>query len=150
MTTVLRTFVGDYTLGKSCEMDKFDLIRQLDPDLAPSEDPMALFDFVSSSSCVELKNRTFEMAKYPTTIVGSNKIRYAEEHPEKDFYFCFNFTDGLFYSKYNAKVYSKFKKAKVERTDRGKSEKMEVIHIPIGALVRIHKRNADGTYTVKF
>ena len=150
MSSATRTLEGDLAVGKSFETEAYELIKQLDPELKLSEDMFALFDYESPNSSVELKSRLFEMTKYPTTIVGSNKVKYAEEHPERDYYFCFRFTDGLYDSKYNAKTYSKFKKAKVERNDRGKCEKMEVVHIPIGALVRIHKRNADGTFTVKF
>jgi hypothetical protein len=150
MSSALRSFSADHAFGKSSEITTFDLIKQLDPELELISHPYALFDYQSPNSYVELKTRLFEMARYPTTIVGVNKIKFAEEHPENDFYFCFRFTDGVFYSKYDAKVYSKFKKAKVERNDRGKCEKMEVIHIPIRSLVRIHPRDTDGKYTVHF
>lgn len=145
-----RTLQGDLTFGKSSENEVYELIKQLDPEVSPTLDAYNLFDYESSNSCIELKSRTFEMMKYPTTIVGTNKIKYAEDNPDKDFYFCFKFTDGVYYSKYNKTVYSKFKKAKVSRNDRGKTETMEVLHIPIGALARIHKRNADGTFTINF
>jgi len=150
MSSAPRSIEADRITGKTFEVETFELIKQLDPELKPIDDFFAPFDFESPNSFVELKSRLFEMARYPTTIVGYNKVKHAEEHPEKDFYFCFRFTDGVFYSKYSAKTYSKFKKAKVERNDRGKCEKMEVIHIPIGSLVRIHKRNPDGTFTMKF
>ena len=145
-----RTLKSDLDFGKSFEMNMFDLIKQLDGDLTPSEDPFALFDFVSDNTEVELKTRTFYMRTYPTTIVGTNKIKYIENNPDKSYYFCFAFTDGLFYVKYSKDLFSKFKKKKCERTDRGKSEVMEVVHIPIEYLTQLHKRNANGSYTIKF
>lgn len=137
-------------MGKTFEMETYELLKQIDDTLMPAEDPFAPFDFVSEKSCVELKSRTFEMAKYPTTIVGTNKVRLAEADSNKSYYFVFRFTDGVFYIKYNKTLFAKFKKGKCERTDRGKSEVMEVLHIPIANLIRIHKRNPDGTFTVRF
>lgn len=150
MITASRSLEGDLAFGKKSESEEYQLIKQLDPELIKTPNEYDLFDYESPNSFVELKTRTFEMMKYPTTIVGTNKIKYAEEHPEKDFYFCFKFTDGLFYSKYNKEVYSKFKKTKCKREDRGKIEIMEVINIPIKFLCKIHKRNTDGTYSVDF
>jgi hypothetical protein len=145
-----RTLVGDLEFGKSFEMNMYDLIKQLDGDLVPSTDTFALFDFVSDKTEVELKSRTFYMRTYPTTIVGTNKIRYIENNPDKSYYFCFAFTDGLFYLKYSKDLFSKFKKKKCERNDRGRIETMDVIHIPIEYLTQIHKRNSKGEYTIKF
>ena len=145
-----RTLESDLKFGKTFEMNMFDLIKQIDGDLIPSEDPFALFDFVSDKSEVELKSRTFYMRTYPTTIVGANKIKYIESNPDKSYYFCFAFIDGLYYVKYSKDLFSKFKKKKCERNDRGKTEIMDVIHIPIEYLTQIHKRNANGFYTIKF
>lgn len=150
MSSAQRTLQGDLAFGKKSEIEVYELIKQLDPELVKTPDEYDLFDYESSKSLVELKTRTFEMAKYPTTYVGTNKVKYASEHPEKEFYFCFRFTDGLYYSKYDKEVYSKFKKSKCKREDRGKVEIMEVLNIPISYLCRIHKRNPDGTYTISF
>jgi len=145
-----RTLKGDLEFGKTFELNMYDLIKQLDGDLVPSTDAFALFDFVSDKTEVELKSRTFYMRTYPTTIVGTNKIRYIESNPDKSYYFCFAFTDGLYYLKYSKDLFSKFKKKKCERNDRGKTESMEVLHIPIEYLTQIHKRNSKGEYTIKF
>jgi len=144
-----RTLKGDLEFGKSSEELNFELIKQLDGDLLPTG-AYDLFDYRSDKTEVELKTRTFYMRTYPTTIVGTNKIRYIESNPDKSYYFCFAFTDGLYYLKYSKDLFSKFKKKKCERNDRGKTESMEVLHIPIEYLTQIHKRNSKGEYTIKF
>ena len=60
------------------------------------------FDFIGQGKLIELKSRTCRKDRYETTCIGVGKIEYAKQHCDKDdFYFVFNFTDGLYYWKYN-------------------------------------------------
>ena len=62
----------------------------------------SVFDFKGDGKFIELKSRTFHKKRYPTTCVSANKIHYAREHCHRyDFYFVFNFTDGVWCWKYN-------------------------------------------------
>ena len=60
------------------------------------------FDFVGEGIYVELKSRTCKKNTYETTCISVCKIEYAKLHcHESDFYFVFNFLDGVYYWKYN-------------------------------------------------
>ena len=75
-----------------------------DPSLKPLPDGCK-FDFMGRNKVVELKSRTCRKDKYETTCIGVGKIEYARMHCDKDdFYFVFNFTDGIFFFKYDKNV----------------------------------------------
>ena len=72
-----------------------------DPSLEPLPEG-SKFDFQGDGTIVELKSRTCRHNQYETTCIGVCKIRYAKLHcHESDFYFVFNYTDGLYYWKYD-------------------------------------------------
>ena len=61
-----------------------------------------VFDFKGDKSgYIELKSRHCIMNKYPTTMVGYNKIIKAKELNDYDVYFFFSFDDFLTYWKYD-------------------------------------------------
>lgn len=90
-----------------------------------------VFDYENDNTYVELKSRRNAKAKYPTTIVGKNKLDYAKTCG-KDVFFFFQFTDGLYYWKYNDE--DNIKIAKGGRCDRGKLEFKEYGYIDIELL----------------
>lgn len=64
------------------------------------KDTYFVFDYVCDKCYVELKSRRNSHDKYPDTMVGKNKLDFAEK-TNRPVYFCFSFTDGLYYWKYN-------------------------------------------------
>ena len=65
----------------------------------------AKFDFIGRGKCVELKSRTCRKDSYETTCISICKVEYARRHcHDTDFYFVFNFTDGLFYYKFDKSI----------------------------------------------
>ena len=62
----------------------------------------SIFDFRGQGKYIELKSRTFRKDKYETTCIGVGKVDFAKRNCHNyDFYFVFNFTDGLWCWKYN-------------------------------------------------
>ena len=60
------------------------------------------FDFIGQNKFIELKSRTCKMNAYDTTCISVSKIEYASQHSsEGDFFFVFNYIDGMYYWKYN-------------------------------------------------
>lgn len=59
------------------------------------------FDFVDKNEkiAIELKSRRINKYKYPTTMIGFNKVVEGERYINKNYrtFFIFNFLDGLFY-----------------------------------------------------
>ena len=127
-------FATDFKFGLEQEDAQFDLIKQLDCDLVKTS-VRSIFDYESKNSLVELKSRNNCYNKYPTTMVGYNKIEYAHKFPDKTIYFCFKFTDGLYYYKYNKDDNLEFNLG--GRRDRGRDEIKDYCYIPIKYLVKL-------------
>jgi len=85
----------------------------------------------------EIKSRKNAYNSYPDTVVGYNKIEYIPSRPGRLFYFIFNFTDGLYYIKYEQKLFDTFIVKKFGRWDRGKYEIKDHIFIPIKYLTKL-------------
>lgn len=98
-----------------------------------------VFDYECDTAFIELKSRRGIRTEYPTTIVGKNKIDYADKCG-KDVYFVFDFSDGLFYWKYNREeIGERVKSGLCGRVDRGKREIKEYCFIDVELLVEIPK-----------
>ena len=89
------------------------------------------FDFVGEDITIELKSRKNCYNKYPTTIVGMNKINKIQEGEKVIFFF--NFTDGLYYWEYKE---NDFKVIMIKRRDRNKKAKPH-LSIPINCLTKL-------------
>jgi len=95
------------------------------------------FDFRDENKIFyEVKTRNVKHDKYPTTMVGQNKIEVANLS-DRDVYFIFGFTDGNFYFKYNRNVNSGLSVSVGGRNDRGRDEYKPYVWIPIEKLIRI-------------
>lgn len=131
----MEKYQEDMKFGTEKEINQLDLIQYaIDSNLKRSK-KNAIFDYYSDNTLVELKSRRNNHNTYPTTMVGYNKIEYANKFPEKQAYFCFCFLDGLYYYKYN-----KDDKLEVRlggRRDRGRDEIKEYCYIPISLLRKI-------------
>ena len=89
------------------------------------------FDFVGEDITIELKSRKNCYNKYPTTIVGMNKIDKIKEGEKVIFFF--NFTDGLYYWEYEVNTFTIIM---IKRRDRNNKAKPHLA-IPITCLKRL-------------
>ncbi len=96
-----------------------------------------LFDYFDDNGYYELKSRRNTHNKYPTTIIGLNKIKYVENNPNNTYHFLFWFSDGLYYIEYNKEQFSKYEITLGGRNDRGKVEIKDYLYIPITDLKKI-------------
>ena len=93
------------------------------------------FDFKGINKYIELKSRHNNLNKYPTTMIGYNKIRQASTLNE-DVYFLFSFDDYLCYWKYDRNINLEIKRG--GRFDRIKSGELnDYCYIPINLLQKI-------------
>jgi hypothetical protein len=92
------------------------------------------FDFEGDTALFEVKTRRNNYNKYPSTMVGYNKI-LACKKCEKDVYFIFQYLDGNYYYKYTKDETFEIKKG--GRYDRGKIESNYYYFIPIEKLIKI-------------
>lgn len=128
----LTTKENDILVGDMNE----DLIRQyfLDEDVVllktDNYHPMDFID-IDNNQFIEIKSRTFNSSKYPTTMIGENKIIFARQCGKKC-KFIFVFTDKTLYYDFNPK--DSFITEYCGRKDRGCIEYKKHIFIPIEKL----------------
>ena len=109
-----------------------------DESIIKTEEKFNIFDFhsVTNNIFFELKSRKFELNKYPTTMIGINKIKKAHK-TKTDIFLLFNFTDCLTCIKYNEELFKTFEIKKGGRQDRNRYEYSNYIYIPIEYLIKI-------------
>jgi hypothetical protein len=137
----MRTFNSDYIVGRASEEKYLPCLQNAfnDETLSHTKCKSDIFDYIGNNKYIELKTRSFEHTKYPDTMIGLNKIKYAQANPDKEFYFVFAFTDGLYYYKYNPDDILNYRKG--GRVDRGYKEIKEYAYIPIYLLTYISLNN---------
>lgn len=88
---------------------------------------------------VELKTRRVPSSKYPTAIVGCNKVDYCKD-ANKTYYFVFCYEDGLHYIKYEKELFDTFERDnnyfRGARADCY-NPRQSIIHIPISKLSKV-------------
>ena len=128
--------MSDFDFGKKSEEELYSLIKDtFDPNLKPSADKYALFDFESPNTSVELKTRRCASNTYPDTMIGLNKIEYANKNSDKTIIFCFRFTDGLYYFKHQEEYDYNVKYG--GRYDRGRKEVKKYCYIKRENLTKV-------------
>jgi hypothetical protein len=101
-----------------------------------TEDPFHPWDFTrNSTEFIELKTRRCNHNTYPTTMVGYNKIKYAQSNPEATYKILFKFKDGLY--SYDLDPTAEYAKKTGGRCDRGKPEFAYYCYIPIENLIKV-------------
>lgn len=96
-----------------------------------------VFDYTAENTLVELKSRRTPIAQFPSTIVGKNKLDYANKSG-KDCYFVFNYPEGVYYWKYDSSlVGDTVKIGKGGRVNRGRPEIKDYAYIPIALLQEV-------------
>ena len=124
----------DLAFGIKSEISCKALIETITGKLAQTE-PFAIFDYYNEHYLVELKARRNDYNKYPTTMVGKNKIDKAGREHYKKCMFCFKFFDGLYYHIYDPTI--KYQVKKGGRCDRGCPEIKDYVYIPIELLTKV-------------
>jgi hypothetical protein len=85
---------------------------------------------------VELKTRRIRHDQYPTALIGLNKIEFCSD-PQKEYYFCFAYTDGIYFIKYDAELFATFdRNYSYQRGDRPDciNHASRIVYIPVNLL----------------
>jgi hypothetical protein len=129
-----RSLASDYHFGRRQETLVLPRIRQyFDDTIEADENVYSRADFNGQKFKYELKSRTNTYSAFPTTLLPEDKV-FTENQV-----FLFNFTDGLYYIKYDKDVFDTFEKKmfrRRQRSDHNDVEKM-YYYIPITALTHI-------------
>ena len=100
-------------------------------DIIEIENKKSPFDYECNECFYELKTRTNTKNKYPTTLIGKNKIE-----GNKKTIFLFKYIDCLTYIEYNKDLFDKFEIKKFDRNVK-ETNKKEYVYIPIEHLTTI-------------
>jgi len=134
----------DYNFGIKKEKELKPKIEEFFKiDLIKTIGKYNLFDFTGKDTYIELKSRKNTKEQYPTTIIGCNKIKKADELVKKGnrVIFIFNFTNSLDYWEY--KDYNSIKDYNTRiicRNDRPGHKGSDYLEIPIIDLLNISKK----------
>ena len=131
-------FQKDLQFGLKSEKDQLPIIRKYfnDPTIERATKTFSVNDFVTNGKKLELKSRTFRYDKFPTTIIGLNKVKDAIKF-DGEYYFLFKFTDGLYFIKFDKTLFDTFEVKMGGRNDRDINEYSKYVHIPIEYLMEI-------------
>lgn len=126
------TFAKDFQDGMRAEARVYSQLKEFDPTVK-STYTSCVVDFVSEDRIYELKKRNCKKNTYPTTIVGYNKLQYADKQ-DKRLVLLFEFTDGLYYCEYTKDmIYSVQKFVRNKRSDYNDHRK-DYVYIPVEQL----------------
>jgi hypothetical protein len=127
---------NDTEFGLSKEDEYYKNFKDcFDETLLKSINKYDLFDYIGDECLIELKSRRNTHNKYPDTMIGYNKIEFAKTSC-KDIVFCFSFTDGLYYYKFDKEdlINDNLRIDEGGRNDRGRNEYKQYCYIPIKLL----------------
>ena len=131
------TFVADYQFGKTLEERVLTKIcRFFNEEIHPTTN-FCQWDFECENAIYELKSRNVSSTTYEDVMIGYNKIQpFNNKKPQ---YFLFNYTDGLFFIKYDEELFMDFELKIFKREGRTDyNDKTQVVcHIPRKYLIKI-------------
>lgn len=116
----MSTFKDDYSFGTQSEEKNHKRIEDFLETPLIHKGGMAIFDFCNANGSVhaDLKTRRIVHDQYPTAIIGSNKVMFAENNPKSDFWFIYNYLDGFYGVKYEKKLFDTFENSLFQRGER--------------------------------
>lgn len=127
--------MADYKFGITQENILLPTLKKtFENSLEKTKNKYCRYDFEGDTTLIELKSRRCKSDTYPTTMIGFNKLQMAKRQ-SKDVYFCFGFTDGLFFHKVEND--NDYHIQKGGRWDRGKAEINNYVYIPINQLTKV-------------
>jgi len=134
------TLRDDLSFGLSSETNNRAVIEQFLDVTLEKTDSYSVMDWADNNKTVyvELKTRRIRHDTYPTAIIGANKVAFCSD-PNKEYYFCYSYLDGLYYIKYDAEVFAQFERDdNYERGFRPDASNIssKVVFIPVNLLNR--------------
>jgi hypothetical protein len=129
-------FNKDYLFGITQENSVSNKIELYFNDILTPTSRYCKYDFKGSKYLYELKSRNNKYSQFPTTLIAKDKVL---DNPELPQVFIFNFTDGLYYIKYDKIVFDGFDCLDFKR--RARDDKVDIeklyYYIPIINLTKI-------------
>jgi len=132
---------NDIQFGTASEIANLDLLQNFLETTLERKGGYAIFDYENPMRTVfvELKSRRIAHDKYPTAIIGENKVNACDD-PNCQYWFAFCYTDGVYVLKYDKTLFDTFERNhsyfRGERSDCYNREQ-SVVYIPINCLTKL-------------
>jgi hypothetical protein len=131
-----RHIAGCYNWGKIQEKKVYPIIEEYfdGENIIHSANQYDKYDFVGNTKVFELKSRRNRHNSYLTTMITCNKLKKLD----KELILLFNFTDGLYFIKYDDNLFKTFFSQPFKR-DEVNAYPLDHVYIPIEHLTLIKK-----------
>ena len=134
-----KSLKSDIEFGNKAEIEVIKLLRvHFGENIIKNTYRFATYDAKckETNTHYEIKARRCAMNSYPTTIIPCSKIAKKEE--KDNLIFVFLFTDGLYYIKYDRKVFDTFVTDDITYYRKGiQAKPVKHMYIPIELLVKV-------------
>lgn len=116
---MLPTLKTDLAYGTANEQEKQTKLETFFKTKLVHRGGYSTFDYDDGSTLfVELKSRRIPHNKYPTAIIGANKVETASNNPNRRYWFCYAYEDGMFGIEYNKELFDTFETNDYSRGER--------------------------------
>lgn len=134
-----RSLQEDIEIGKQGEIDVLPSLQKFfgDNSITSTNNQYSRYDFIGSNKTrYEVKTRTNSVHLYDDTLIPLSKLKQCKDNIV---YFIFNFTDGIYYIKYNKELFDTFKVEEFRRKPRFGivDYRQKYVYIPVKELSRI-------------
>jgi len=130
-----RHIVGCYNYGKEQEKKVYPIIQEYFKEkIIHSQGQYDKYDFIGDTKVFELKSRRNKHNSYSTTMITCNKLKQID----KELILLFNFTDGLYFIKFEKELFDTFFSQPFVR-DEVNAYPLDHVYIPIEHLTLIKK-----------
>jgi hypothetical protein len=116
---MIPTLKNDLAFGTANEQAKQTKLEAFFKTKLTHRGGSSTFDYDDGSTLfVELKSRRIPHNKYPTAIIGANKVETAANNPSRQYWFCYAYEDGLYGIEYSKELFDTFEHNDYTRGDR--------------------------------
>jgi hypothetical protein len=130
----------DYLWGKAEENYTYPILKAyFKTDLKQYPNQYDDFDFYDDKTEYEQKSRKFNYNKYDETMISLNKTMKQSANG-KDIILIFNFTDGIYWIKYDEQLFNTFRRESFSRAGYD-WDKKDHIYIPIKYLKLVKEKS---------
>jgi hypothetical protein len=135
------TLKGDLEFGTKNEVTVHSTLENVFEKKLIRRGGYSTFDYDDGGTFfVELKTRRINHDMYPTSLIGANKVAIAANNPNKKYWFCFSYLDGLYGLEYNKDLFATFDNSSYTRGARDdcSNNVQQCYFIPIEKLQKLN------------
>lgn len=134
------TLKSDLAFGTASEFKKHETLESIFKKTLIHRGGYAPFDYDDGATLfVELKTRRIPHDKYPTAIIGANKVETAFKNPNHTYWFCYSYEDGIYGIEYSKELFDTFTTSNYSRGEREDyhNNAQECVFIPYELLEKL-------------